>query len=154
VFVSKALAQDNTIVGQRKVRSTIAHECGHGLLHAELFVERLRFERQPRLLIDDGTGETGEFETLEVVRQGNGPRYEWWEFQANMAMSALLLPRHLVTQAALPFVRACSDARLSQCDAITEEASVKLAEVFDVNPVMIRFRLADCWNDALQLRLL
>jgi hypothetical protein len=71
-----------------------------------------------------------------------------------MAMSALLLPRNLITQAALPYARAYADAEFSQREAIVEQAATELAEVFDVNPVMIRFRLADWWNDALQLRLL
>lgn len=154
IFVSKALAQDETSEGQRKVRSTIAHECGHGLLHGELFVERLRFEQHPRLLVDYEPVEDAEFLNLEVVRPNDGPRYQWWEFQANMAMSALLLPRNLITQAALPFARAYADTAMPQRQAITEEAAIELAEVFDVNPVMIRFRLADWWNDALQLRLL
>ncbi len=154
VFVSKTLAQDETLEGQRKVRSTIAHECGHGLLHGELFAERLHFERHPRLLADHGAAANDEFLNLEVVRPGTAPRYEWWEFQANMAMSALLLPRKLVTQAALPFARSYADAGPGRRDAVTEQAANELAEVFDVNPVMIRFRLADWWTEALQLRLL
>ena len=154
VFVSKILAQDETQEGQRKVRSTIAHECGHGLLHGGLFVERLRFEKHPRLLVDYDCAESTEFLNMEVARPGDAPRYQWWEFQANMAMSALLLPRNLITQAALPYARAYADAEFSRRESIVEQAATDLAEVFDVNPVMIRFRLADWWNDALQLRLL
>ena len=82
------------------------------------------------------------------------PKYEWWEYQANMAMSALLLPWPLVTEAAKPFATAYAEAAPLDRDAVTEQAAAALAEVFDVNQVMIRFRLAGWWKEALQLSLL
>lgn len=158
IILCKELATDSTTVGKRKFRSTTAHECGHGLLHGELFAERIAADRQQGIL----SSPAGEFRS--VGRAGflcrgetdlpTTPKYEWWEYQANMAMSALLLPWHLVTEAAKPFALAYADAPLRKRDTVIEQAAEELAEVFDVNPVMIRFRLRDWWKESLQLSLL
>src|SRR6266478_4167120 len=39
ILVSRFLEEQNTIPARRRVRSTVAHEAGHGLLHASLFTE-------------------------------------------------------------------------------------------------------------------
>lgn len=156
IFICKDLAQDETTVGKRKFRSTVAHECGHGLLHGELFAEKMAADKlQPALTSDafQSVGETG-FLCRGEADLDSTPKYEWWEYQANMAMSALLLPWHLVTEAAKPFAAEFAEAQPDIRDAVTERAADDLAEVFDVNPVMIRFRLKRWWNEALQLNLL
>jgi hypothetical protein len=37
--VSRFLEEQNTVPARRRVRSTAAHEAGHGLLHGPLFME-------------------------------------------------------------------------------------------------------------------
>lgn len=158
MMLCEVLGADTTLVGRRKCRSTTAHECGHGLLHGELFAERIVADRQQGML----RAESGEFRSVTstgFLCRGEGdlgstPKYEWWEFQANMAMAALLLPWNLVTEAAKPFASAYADAPLRGREAVTEQAADALADVFDVNPVMIRFRLKDWWKESLQLSLL
>jgi hypothetical protein len=39
ILVSRLLEEQDTTPARRRVRSTIAHEAGHGLLHGPLFVE-------------------------------------------------------------------------------------------------------------------
>src|SRR6266699_3361856 len=39
ILVSRSLEEQNTTPARRRVRSTVAHEAGHGLLHGSLFVE-------------------------------------------------------------------------------------------------------------------
>ena len=39
ILVSRFLEEQNTIPARRRVRSTVAHEAGHGLLHGPLFME-------------------------------------------------------------------------------------------------------------------
>jgi hypothetical protein len=39
ILVSRSLEEQNTIPARRRVRSTVAHEAGHGLLHGPLFAE-------------------------------------------------------------------------------------------------------------------
>ena len=158
IFICKNLAQDETTVGKRKFRSTVAHECGHGLLHGELFAEKMAADKLQSVLAPGSgefhsVGETG-FLCRGEADLDNMPKYEWWEYQANMAMAALLLPWPLVTVAAKPFAAKYAEVRPALRDAVIEGAATELAEVFDVNPVMIRFRLKNWWKEALQLSLL
>src|SRR5436190_1237474 len=37
IVVARSLDDENTVVAERRIRATIAHEAGHGLLHAHLF---------------------------------------------------------------------------------------------------------------------
>src|SRR5271165_1906851 len=58
ILVSRSLEEQNTIPARRRVRSTIAHEAGHGLLHGPLFSEGIagaplndaHGEKQPLIL--------------------------------------------------------------------------------------------------------
>jgi hypothetical protein len=38
IVVSRSLEEQNTTPARRRVRSTVAHEAGHGLLHGSLFI--------------------------------------------------------------------------------------------------------------------
>src|SRR5437660_1022719 len=49
VIVARALEDEGTKPAERRIRSTLAHEAGHGLLHAHLFV----LERQTEPLFGD-----------------------------------------------------------------------------------------------------
>ena len=97
VLISSSL-EDSTRPGERRLRSTLAHEGGHGLLHAHLFIQsthtqnRFDFDAQQkppdRVLCraDDICG-------VEAKRGYDG---KWWEYQANRAIGGLLLPKKLV----------------------------------------------------------
>jgi hypothetical protein len=68
----------------------------------------------------------------------------WWEFQANQAIGGLLLPKRLVRQALTPFLE--NSGQLSQpriVEAHREAAALKLAEIFEVNPVVARIRVSE-----------
>lgn len=89
-------------VAERRLRTTLAHEAGHGLLHAHLFALG---ERPPGLF----SGEPGskpeimcrDVEGLSTRRPGYDGK--WWEYQANRAIGALLIPRRLAIVAANAF---------------------------------------------------
>ena len=49
IVVSRALDEGGTKVAERRLRSTLAHEAGHGLLHAYLFA----LGEKPKSLFDD-----------------------------------------------------------------------------------------------------
>lgn len=157
VYVSEEVENDTTDHGRRRFRSTVAHEAGHGLLHGRLFAEKLlNDEAQPDLGIvrsGDDVHYEGFVSQGEIV-DNPGRRYSWWEFQANMAMSCLLLPWKLITAAAEPFRDMYAGVAPTARDAVVELAANRLAETFDVNPVMVRFRLKNWWKEALQLSLL
>ncbi len=148
IVVSSALCEDGRRAAERRISTTLAHEGGgHGLLHAHLFVlgedTRSLFEGDAdigpsRILCRDGAAANG--------RQAGRPAYRgrWWEFQANQAMGALLLPRQLVER--------CLEGVMSRSGALghhvlpearREKAVALLTDVFDVNPLVARIRLGD-----------
>jgi hypothetical protein len=143
IVISKALEEDKSRPAERRLRTTLAHEAGHGLLHAHLFVldsTRPLFgdwtdAKRPRVLC------------REPSHLGYGG--EWWEFQANMVMGVMLMPRLLVTEAVQNFLEPTGSLGLAKlAKRRRQEAARELAEVFDVNPVAVGFRLAGLFPDA------
>lgn len=100
VEISRSLCEraDVDKTARRRLRTTIAHECGHIACHRVLFVQDTNslslfadaemepspHMRQPILCRGDGVG-------------GTAYSGEWWEYQANQCMAALLLPRQLLS---------------------------------------------------------
>jgi hypothetical protein len=141
VYVSKSLDEDKSVAGQRRLRSTMAHEAGHCLLHTHLFV----LADSLPLFAD-----TSNPAAPKVLCRDLGPdsvvkrpyNNEWWEFQANMAMGHLLLPTPLAKKAAEPYLEQVGNlGAVTLPDENLERASRGLADVFDVNPVVARIRL-------------
>ena len=141
VVVAKSLDEDTGTVAERRVRTTLAHEGGHGLLHTHLFVlatpSRNLFgdfsePDKPKVLCRDvGSQPT----------QAPGYSGQWWEFQANRAMAALLLPVELV-EAAVNEYLLVSLSGFNHFDHSRLEAAARdLADIFEVNPVVARLRL-------------
>jgi hypothetical protein len=148
IVVSSALCEEGSRTADRRINTTLAHEgAGHGLLHAHLFVleadARSLFEGDAdiglaRILCrDDAPTEDG-----QVGRRVY--RGRWWEFQANQAMGALLLPRKLVEQCLEGVVQRCGVLGHPVLPGARRETAVShVADVFDVNPVVARIRLGE-----------
>lgn len=149
VLVSSHL-DDGTRPGERRFRSTLAHEGGHGLLHAHLFIQsthtqdRFGFESdqkpQDRILCraDDIRG-------VEVQRSYDG---KWWEYQANRAIGGLLLPKKLVEVAARDFLRSGEVTGVSIIPREKRDDAVRhISEIFDVNPVVAKIRVGEMWQE-------
>ena len=144
IVVSKALDDAGTQRAERRLRTTLAHEGGHGLLHAHLFVLGSRPDSlfrdglapdAPKILCRDG-GISG------LAQPKTKPPYRWWEYQANQAMGVLLLPKMLVATALEPMLVAQGMlGTLVLPSAKRESAAALLASTFDVNPVVARIRL-------------
>ncbi len=145
IVVAKALDDEGTRPAERRLRTTLAHEGGHGLLHAHLFVLGSRPDSlfgdglakdAPRILCRDG-GVPG----LENAPRKNQP-YRWWEYQANLAMSALLLPKPLVAKELEPLLTVQGMLKQPILASKRREDAVRLlASTFDVNPIVARIRL-------------
>jgi hypothetical protein len=136
ILVSRSLEEQNTTPARRRVRSTVAHEAGHGLLHGSLFREDnfpdLR-ENQRRILCRS--------EDILVETQ-NSYRGRWWEFQANQAIGSLLLPRSLMNAFLdQSGVKPDSSGRCNLTLSERESLAKKAAMTFDVNPIVVRIRL-------------
>ena len=134
IVVSRSLEEQNTTPARRRVRSTVAHEAGHGLLHGSLFIDSPDLgENQRRILC------RSEDILVETPRSYRG---RWWEFQANQAIGSLLLPRLLVNtfldQSGIE-LDSCGNRTLSPVQR--ESLAKKAAVIFDVNPIVVRIRL-------------
>ena len=140
IVVSRTLTNETSAVAERRINTTVAHEAGHGLLHAELLRD---WSRQSQLFkgLDDVVD--GQILCRDVpVPGGREHRGSWLEYQANMMMGALLLPRDLVVTALgkyLQFEGLLGIPRLDPSDS--EQAARDLADVFDVNLVVGRIRI-------------
>ena len=141
ILVSRFLEEQNTIPARRRVRSTVAHEAGHGLLHGSLFMEG----NSPNLL-DGAVGKNqrrilcrSEDILVDTQRSYGG---RWWEFQANQAIGSLLLPR-LLMNAFLDEsgISPASFGNRILSPAQRESLEKKGAVTFDVNPIVVRIRL-------------
>jgi hypothetical protein len=143
IAVSQALAEEGSKSAERRISTTLAHEAGHGLLHAHLFV----LGEKPASLFrgDPYPNESGILcrgEDIQGVPEQRKKKYEWWEYQANMAIGPLLLPKSLVMAALQPFLVKKGLLGIEGLDqGRREEAAKALAEIFEVNPVVVRIRL-------------
>ena len=145
VVISAALDAEGGKVAGRRVRTTIAHEGGHGLLHAHLFA----LDEVPLHLFDKDSHSQDQILCRDVHGDDKkAHRYDgrWWEVQANRAMSGLLCPRPLVLAAMKPFL---APVGLLGVEALAEnrreDAVRALAEIFDVNPAVTRIRVAEMY---------
>jgi len=143
VVISAALDAEGGKAAARRVRTTIAHEGGHGLLHAHLFA----LNEIPLHLFDKDSHSRDQILCRDVHGdEKKAHRYDgrWWEVQANRAMSGLLCPRPLVLEAMKPFL---SPAGLLGVQVLEEnrreEVARALAEIFDVNPAVTRIRIGE-----------
>ena len=96
--------------------------------------------KAPKVLCRDVTGTT-------VLRPGYDGR--WWEYQANRAIGAFLLPRPLVYIAieSLVVKRGALGTSVLESDR-RGEAIALLTETFDVNPIVAKIRLEDVYPAA------
>ena len=134
ILVSRSLEEQNTTPARRRVRSTVAHEAGHGLLHGSLFIDSPDLgENQRRILC------RSEDILVETQRSYRG---RWWEFQANQAIGSLLLPR-LLMNAFLDQSGIELDFSVNRTLTPVQYESLakKAAVIFDVNPIVVRIRL-------------
>lgn len=143
IVISAALDAEGGKIAERRVRTTLAHEAGHGLLHAHLFA----LDEIPLHLFDKDSHSGDQILCRDVQddeKKSRGYDGRWWEFQANRAMGSLLCPRELVQQAMKPVLSPAGLFGVEVLDESRREASVRsLAETFDVNPVVARIRISE-----------
>jgi hypothetical protein len=144
IHVAIPSPKDRTLPAERRINSTLAHEAGHGLMHTHLFTVEFDHNRlfsndpdvnHKQVLCRDG-------ESATQVRSRRGYDGRWWEFQANKAIGALLMPRDIF----LLFMEQFLEKRgtfemLFLPNARREQAISTAAEVFDVNSAVARIRI-------------
>lgn len=140
--VARWLDEEGSTSSDRRLRSTLAHEGGHGLLHQKLFIE----EQTPSLFESErGPSSPRNFlcRSSDIRPAGATPyNGEWWEWQANRAIGGLLLPIPLVRKVVAPFTE---ETRFGPALKEYHRSTVEkeLVGVFDVNPVVARIRLSE-----------
>lgn len=143
IVIAKVLDTDGGKVAERRIRSTLAHEGGHGLLHAYLFAA----EDAGVSLFDSSPKDKDKILCRDVPAdeaRTRGYDGRWSEYQANRAIGGLLLPRKLVGAALEAFlVPTGALGTLTLDPRRRSEAERELAEVFDVNPVVAHLRIGD-----------
>lgn len=148
IFITRSLDEEGTKIAERRLRTTLAHESGHGLLHAHLF----SLGSASAKLFDDEHANSSRIMCREIPSVSARRRTydgKWWEFQANQAMGALLLPRSLVLEAMRPHMIATGSLGQFVPDEDRRERAVReLAEVFEVNPVVAGIRVAELFPPA------
>ena len=154
IVISAALDAQGGKVAQRRVRTTLAHEAGHGLLHAYLFA----LKDKPLHLFDKDSHTEHQILCRDVPdEEQKSRRYDsrGWEFQANRAMGGLLCPRALVNEAITTFLVPSGMLGLEILDEKRREEAVRvLADIFNVNPVVARIRTSELYPaETGQLRL-
>lgn len=138
VVVSRSLDEEGSPTAERRVRTTLAHEGGHGLFHAHLFLLTGQCglfpegaAQQPRVLCRD-----------QQADRGGGYTGQWWEYQANRAIGALLLPKALALRIIAEFMTSSGGLGIPALRPSSRRSAIRrLAEVFDVNPVVAELRL-------------
>lgn len=150
VRVSSKL-EDGQRSSERRVRTTWAHEGGHCLLHPTLFIEE---KGQPTFAQTEG--KNSNIEGRKILCRDNdirpvGRSYDgrWWEWQANRCIGGLLLPKKLVREALSEILTQSVVTRSpSLLPANRTLAEKTLSEIFGVNPVVARIRLAEMFPDS------
>jgi hypothetical protein len=153
VVIASALEEEDTVTAERRIRSTMAHEAGHGIFHSHLFV--LGAQERP-LFGDFSDPSAPKILCRDEVGQSSGYKGQWWEYQANRAIGAFLLPKALVEEMLAPFCVKTGLLGYGAFDESRREVAVALlANTFEVNPAVARIRLEQVFpqNKSGQLQL-
>ena len=142
VVVARTLADDGGKTAERRISTTLAHEAGHGLLHAYLFVLK---EQAASLFGADFDSKSPRILCRDDSRSSLGaPKYDgnWWEFQANQTIGALLLPKELAMSSLDSLLTSVGSLGIRTIKPESRAKAVKvLAAVFNVNPAVAKIRL-------------
>jgi hypothetical protein len=125
---------------ERRLRATLAHEAGHGLMHAYLFATGER----PASMFDDSSVAPTILcrDIIGADARSKGYDGRWWEYQANRAIGGLLMPRNLVEKAVEKFLESAGLLGLPILPTHNRETAIRTAvDVFDVNSIVARYRL-------------
>lgn len=136
-----------------RYRSTLAHEIGHLVLHASLFLEEefLRaLELRRRGLHRGFACSATDIDEAPRERVNKADPLFHLEYQANLFMVAQALPRPLVRMCVAPWTRTTSlrggGRETILIEAHREEAIHSVAKTFIVSRTMATFRLAELYG--------
>ncbi len=147
VIISSRL-DDNRVPSERRLRATLAHEAGHCMLHASLFLQpsSLGLWGAPRDRKNKKKQIVCRQESIAVVDEGCRRKYQWQEYQANCAIGGFLLPQLIFKEAIGRYSRISPITkipRLTSDPNVREKIARDLSDVFEVNPIVVRIRIQE-----------
>jgi hypothetical protein len=150
IVVAEALDSKGSVSAERRIRSTLAHEGGHGLLHAHLFQDSSQVSlfaesgpSPPKVLCRDDTD----------ASHSKQYRGQWWEYQANRCIGGLLMPRALALSAVQEFSTARGRLNVPILEERSRHSAVdRLSQVFQVNRVVAEIRLSELFRKEEQVQ--
>jgi hypothetical protein len=139
--------EDGNPVSARRARTTFAHEAGHGLLHASLFIDQLQSSFNFKETATPAP-KTIMCRDQDIQNDSGSRGYDgkWWEFQANRAIGGLLLPKKLLRSALAPYLEGSTTVPLLTSRKRVA-ASRELADLFDVNPIVVKIRVGELFPE-------
>ncbi len=133
-------------VARRRLRTTLAHECGHVACHRGLFIH----DTETYSLFADSQLSASSTQRPPIMCRpegvGNvGYRGEWWEYQANRCMAALLLPKGMVVASTRKRIKEGGFDTAEDCvrRGHGENLIRQLADEYDVSHAAMLYRLQD-----------
>lgn len=136
VHVQRSLADEagTDTVARRRLRSTIAHELAHVVLHSTLYPVD---HTQNLFGFDDPPAKV-------LCRSGaiNGQAHDWWEHQAYRGMACVLIPSRLLDQT-LPGILRDSTVTDAVAAGKGKEVITTLADIFDTSFELTLYRLQE-----------
>jgi hypothetical protein len=129
--------ENETSPTARRLRTTLAHEAGHGLLHAHLFTQDSRYRFDENIT-------TNSHMCHNIAGQDagcNNYKGQWWEHQANLAMGALLLPEKLARTVINKVIGGGLLGHTDLSEVNTRATVNELSRVFNVNPIVAKIRM-------------
>lgn len=141
ILISERLDRPHKPRVDRLCRSTIAHECGHGILHAWLYAEVFA-AAAPAWKNGKIAGDPLLNRWFEPppVRLADG-RLPWWEVQANLAAAELLLPRRIFERFCLETCGLKWKINVMDQEALRYCAR-RVSEVFHVGYTLAKYQVA------------
>lgn len=122
MIISTRLADHakNDPAALHRLRTTLGHELGHGDLHGKLFL---------KAAVDSGAQGIA----LPYTTCGGGQYAGWWEWQANAAMAALLMPQKEFSAAFRRWRRTNGEPRNFKGGAAYSACIMAMADAFQVS---------------------
>lgn len=143
IVINTALEGDLSQTARRRVRSTIAHEIGHAILHEKMFVEKMLYDQNQGLLFGEMERKPMMDVRKIVCREGDVfggiGKSPWYEVQANKFMAAILMPKPLFYQVVEPFLLSYDDRTASPTMRMRYYGKIEeVSETFNVSREMAR----------------
>ncbi len=144
VVIDSSFDREGTSAAEHRLRSTLAHEGGHGLMHTHLFC--LEPNSMNSLFADYSDLSKPKVLCRDQATEKVGYGGQWWEYQANMAIGSLLLPKPLLYKALEDLLESTGKLGTKNLPSTKTNTAVEIvATTFNVSRAVARIRIDEIW---------